>query len=58
MRRSFGILATVLFICSSCLQAKAAPTSLPISDGNAYTYVESGGGGSTSTLYLSLVTMR
>lgn len=45
MRRSFVYLATVLFICSSCLQVKAAPTSLPISDGNAYTYVESWGGG-------------
>lgn len=44
MRKRFSILATVLFICSSCLQVKAAPTSLPISDGNAYTYVESGGG--------------
>lgn len=57
MRKSISLLATMAFMLCSCLQVSAAPTNFPLSYGNSYTYTERGGA-ITSTLYLSLVTMK
>lgn len=56
MRKSISLLATMALMLCSCLQVSAAPTNFPLSYGNSYTYTETGA--ITSTLYLSLVTMK
>lgn len=57
MRKSISLLATMALMLCSCLQVSAAPTNFPLSYGNSYTYAVTGGA-ITSTLYLSLVTMK
>lgn len=57
MRKSISLLAVMALVLCSCLQVSAAPTDFPLSYGNSYTYTVMGGG-NTSTLYLSLVTMK
>lgn len=57
MRKSISLLATMALMLCSCLQVSAAPTNFPLSYGNSCTYTETGGA-ITSTLYLSLVTMK
>lgn len=56
-RKSISLLATMALMLCSCLQVSAAPINFPLSYGNSYTYTETGGA-ITSTLYLSLVTMK
>lgn len=56
MRKLFSFLAAGLLLVFNCLPVCAADT-LPITHQNSYTYTVTGGG-VTSILYLSLVTMN